>query len=191
MLDADVAELADALDLGSSTARCGGSSPFIRTTFLKVFFLMAQVLIIRSQQYPDVVKEIYKAAVELLETNRMSYDEIAVPSILEIPTAISMSIDSSDFESVICLGCIIDTKKEEFIKQIAFRTVYESLNDFGVHYLMPVGNGIIFAKNEKDALKLAKKYGTMAAETAISMLKYKRQINLLEDDRLTLGKKHN
>lgn len=28
--DADVAELADALDLGSSTERCEGSSPFIR-----------------------------------------------------------------------------------------------------------------------------------------------------------------
>ena len=33
---ADVAELADALDLGSSTARCGGSIPFIRTIFLIV-----------------------------------------------------------------------------------------------------------------------------------------------------------
>ena len=31
-LQADVAELADALDLGSSTARCEGSIPFIRTT---------------------------------------------------------------------------------------------------------------------------------------------------------------
>jgi hypothetical protein len=30
-LDADVAKLADALDLGSSTVRCEGSSPFIRT----------------------------------------------------------------------------------------------------------------------------------------------------------------
>lgn len=30
--DADVAELVDALGLGSSTVRCGGSSPFIRTT---------------------------------------------------------------------------------------------------------------------------------------------------------------
>ncbi len=29
-IHADVAELADALDLGSSTARCEGSSPFIR-----------------------------------------------------------------------------------------------------------------------------------------------------------------
>ncbi len=28
---ADVAELADALDLGSSILRCGGSTPFIRT----------------------------------------------------------------------------------------------------------------------------------------------------------------
>ncbi len=27
---ADVAELADALDLGSSTVRCEGSSPFVR-----------------------------------------------------------------------------------------------------------------------------------------------------------------
>jgi hypothetical protein len=31
---ADVAELADALDLGSSAARRGGSSPLIRTTLL-------------------------------------------------------------------------------------------------------------------------------------------------------------
>ena len=30
---ADVAELVDALDLGSSIERCGGSSPFIRTFF--------------------------------------------------------------------------------------------------------------------------------------------------------------
>ena len=31
--NADVAELVDALDLGSSAARCGGSSPSIRTRF--------------------------------------------------------------------------------------------------------------------------------------------------------------
>ena len=31
MTDADVAELADALDLGSSSERSEGSSPFIRT----------------------------------------------------------------------------------------------------------------------------------------------------------------
>ena len=31
--DADVAELVDALDLGSSAERRGGSSPFIRTNF--------------------------------------------------------------------------------------------------------------------------------------------------------------
>ena len=30
---ADVAKLVDALDLGSSAARLGGSSPFIRTNF--------------------------------------------------------------------------------------------------------------------------------------------------------------
>jgi hypothetical protein len=29
--NADVVELVDTLDLGSSAARCGGSSPFIRT----------------------------------------------------------------------------------------------------------------------------------------------------------------
>lgn len=32
--DADVAELVDALDLGSSAERRGGSSPFIRTSSL-------------------------------------------------------------------------------------------------------------------------------------------------------------
>ena len=33
--DADVAELVDALDLGSSAERRGGSSPFIRTNFIR------------------------------------------------------------------------------------------------------------------------------------------------------------
>ena len=32
--NADVAELVDALDLGSSAERRGGSSPFIRTSFI-------------------------------------------------------------------------------------------------------------------------------------------------------------
>ena len=34
LLPAGVAELADALDLGSSAARYGGSSPFTRTIFI-------------------------------------------------------------------------------------------------------------------------------------------------------------
>ena len=36
VFDADVAELVDALDLGSSAARCGGSSPSIRTQFISI-----------------------------------------------------------------------------------------------------------------------------------------------------------
>ena len=35
-IQADVAKLVDALDLGSSAARCVGSSPSIRTTFYKL-----------------------------------------------------------------------------------------------------------------------------------------------------------
>ena len=34
---ADVVELVDTLDLGSSAARRGGSTPFIRTNFVKSF----------------------------------------------------------------------------------------------------------------------------------------------------------
>ena len=37
-LTADVAELADAPDLGSGIARCMGSSPFVRTIFNGMFF---------------------------------------------------------------------------------------------------------------------------------------------------------
>ena len=36
IVEADVAELVDALDLGSSAARHGGSSPSIRTNYKKV-----------------------------------------------------------------------------------------------------------------------------------------------------------
>ncbi len=35
-IHADVAELADALDLGSSVARREGSSPFVRTIYLLI-----------------------------------------------------------------------------------------------------------------------------------------------------------
>lgn len=37
--DADVAKLADALDLGSSSERSEGSSPFIRIYQLNIFFV--------------------------------------------------------------------------------------------------------------------------------------------------------
>jgi hypothetical protein len=41
--EADVAELADALDLGSSTARCEGSSPFIRILNKSMFWQHPQL----------------------------------------------------------------------------------------------------------------------------------------------------
>lgn len=152
---------------------------------------MAQVLIVQSMENPDVAQKLFNSAIGVLDTSLVSYDKIEVPSINEIPTAISMSLESSDFEAVIALGCLIENKKESLIQPISFHVICESLNDFGVHYIMPIGNGLIFTKNEKDAAKLAETYGQRSAMVAVQMLKYKRQINLLEDDRLTHGRKHN
>lgn len=152
---------------------------------------MAQVLIVQSMENPDIAQKLFNSAVGVLDTSLVSYDKIEVPSISEIPTAISMSLESSDFEAVIAIGSIIENKIEALIQGTSFHVVCESLNDFGVHYIMPIGNGLMFTKNQKDAAKLAEAFGQKSAMVAVQMLKYKRQINLLEDDRLTHGRKHN
>jgi hypothetical protein len=61
MAHADVAKLADALDLGSSALRHGGSSPFIRTILIQRpwdrthgFFMFVEINLVKIYKFYEI-----------------------------------------------------------------------------------------------------------------------------------------
>ncbi len=72
--NADVAELADALDLGSSSERSEGSSPFIRIYQLNILKI-DQLNILKYKIYFSLI-EILKHGSSVLSLSRCSIEEV-------------------------------------------------------------------------------------------------------------------
>ncbi len=151
---------------------------------------MAKVLLIKAEENKNIMDLIEHGAVSTLESFKVVYDTIIVPSIIEVPSAISFAIDSSDYEGVLCLGCIKDDANSEMNRAI-YSEVLRSINEFSIHYVLPVGNGLgLFSKKDK-ILEKAPELGKKAANAVVHMVKLKRHFTVLEEDRYSLGQKHN
>ena len=74
-------------------------------------------LIVASEFYPDITKNLVSEAKAHCKNIRINYDLFYVKGSLEIPTLISMKIRKNKYDAVIALGCIIrgQTKHFDFI----------------------------------------------------------------------------
>jgi 6,7-dimethyl-8-ribityllumazine synthase len=151
---------------------------------------MAKVLLIKAEENKNIMELIEHGAVSTLDSLKIVYDTIIVPSIIEIPSAISFAIDSSDYEGVVCIGCIKEDANSAMELAI-YSEVLRAINEFAVHYVIPVGIGVgIFTKKDKVAEK-APELGKKAANAVVHMVKLKRHFTVLEEDRYSIGQKHN
>jgi len=186
-----VAELVDALDLGSSIARCVGSSPSIRTTLFLFIGAMGKVLVIKADENKKISDLIEHSATVTLEASSTIFDTIIVPRALEIPSAMSFAVDSAEYDGIVCIGCVMYSTESE-MEKIIFNEVLRSINEFAVHYAIPVGIGISLVTKKKSSWsKSCPDLGVSSANAILHMIKLKRHFNALEDDRYSVGQKHN
>ncbi len=150
---------------------------------------MAKVLLIKAEENKNLMDLIEQGAISALESLKVVHDMIVVPSILEIPSAISFAIDSSDYEGVICIGCLKEDSNS-LMEQAIYSEVLRAINEFAVHYVIPVGMGIGYF-TKKDKAEKATELGRKAANAISHMVKLKRHFNVLEEDRYAIGQKHN
>lgn len=137
---------------------------------------MAKFLIVEARFYDHLNDLLIAGARAALEAAGHEHEVMTVPGALEIPGAISLAVDSGQYDGFVAIGVIIrgETYHFEVVSNESARGLM-ALSLDGV----PVGNGILTVENEAQALTRArpdeKDKGGEAAKAAIRMLEIRRQ----------------
>lgn len=137
-------------------------------------------LIVEARFYEDLADELASGAIEVLKRERVDYDRISVPGALEIPAAIAMAADTRQYCGYVALGCVIRGETSHY--DIVAGESARALQDLALDRRLAIGNGILTVENDAQAWARArvseKNKGGFAAETAVTMLKLKKQFGL-------------
>ena len=143
--------------------------------------IKGNVLIILSNYYKDISKNLLNSAVNFLEGKSILFDVIEVPGALEIPQALNFEVNISKnvtpvYEGYIALGCVI--KGETYHFEIVCNETNRCLMNIALKYSFPLGNGIITSYNYEQALKRSFDKGKEAAIACHELMKIKNYNNV-------------
>ena len=129
-----------------------------------------KVLIVISDYYEEIGKNLLKGALTELELNKITYDILFAPGCFEIPFLISKNIKK--YRGFIALGCVIrgETYHFELIANECARKIIDLSNE----NLKPIGFGVLTCENLKQAIVRSdirkKNKGKEAANACIKLL---------------------
>ena len=129
-----------------------------------------KVLIVISDYYEEIGKNLLKGALTELELNKITYDILFAPGCFEIPFLISKNIKK--YRGFIALGCVIrgETYHFELIANECARKIIDLSNE----NLKPIGFGVLTCENIKQAKIRSdvrkKNKGKEAANACIKLL---------------------
>lgn len=129
--------------------------------------------IIVSEWNADITNALYDGCVNTLAKHHTSKENIVtvyVPGSFELPQAAQLLLESQEFDTVICLGCIIkgETKHDEYISS----AVSHGIMMISLDYSTPVVFGLLTTDNLQQAIdRSGGKYGNKGDEAAITALK--------------------
>ena len=136
-----------------------------------------RMLIVQARFYDDIADALLSGARAVLDEAGVEYTSITVPGALEIPAAIAMALEASDYDGVVALGCVIrgETYHFEIVSNESARGLME-LSLRGI----PLGNGILTVDTAaqaaaRAALDQGDKGGT-AAKAALALIRLKRRL---------------
>ena len=142
-----------------------------------------RVLIVEARFYEHISDALLKGATRVLDEAGATYDRIAVPGALEVPTAIAIAIDAATkkrapYDGVVALGCVIQGETYHF--ELVSNESARGLMDLSVSRQLPIGNGILTVDNEAQALARStndgRNKGVSAARAVLTMIVLKRSL---------------
>jgi 6,7-dimethyl-8-ribityllumazine synthase len=135
-----------------------------------------KLLIVVSPYYKDIADNLVAGAKAEIESCGATWDLIEMPGALEIPTAIGISDQGSNFDGFVALGCVIrgETTHYETVCNDSSR----ALQLLGLQGLC-IGNGILTVENRKQAVVRAdasgQNKGGGAAAAALHLIALRRK----------------
>jgi 6,7-dimethyl-8-ribityllumazine synthase len=143
----------------------------------------ARILLVEARFYDDIADLLLAGAMKELKAAGADVERISVPGSLEIPAAIAIALDAGakkrrPYHAVVALGCVIrgDTIHFEIVSNESAR----GLMDLAITRNVPIGNGIITANTEAQALARARMEeqdkGGDAARAALALVRLKKRL---------------
>ncbi len=140
------------------------------------FVAPVKLLIVVSPYYKDIADNLVAGAKAEIEACGGTWDLIEMPGALEIPTAIGISDQGSNFDGFVALGCVIrgETTHYETVCNDSSR----ALQLLGLQGLC-IGNGILTVENREQAMVRAdvegQNKGAGAAAAALHLIALRRK----------------
>ena len=132
---------------------------------------MAKVLIVEARFYDHLNDMLLAGARRAIEAAGHSHETVTVPGALEVPGAISLAVDSGQYDAFVAIGVVIrgETWHFEIVSNESARGIMALTLD-GI----AIGNGILTTENEAQAIYRADPdqadKGGGAAKAALAML---------------------
>ena len=141
-----------------------------------------RLLIVESRFYDDIADELLAGAKDALEAHEISYDVVTVPGAFEIPAAIAMAEDAAHrpmgkaYDGYVALGCVL--RGPGFHFEIIAGESAHGLMRLSVDHGLCIGNGIIAADSEAQALQLAQESGGDAARACLALVELRGRLGI-------------
>jgi 6,7-dimethyl-8-ribityllumazine synthase len=129
-----------------------------------------KVLIVISDYYEEIGKNLLKGSINELKLNNINYDILFAPGCFEIPFLISKNIKK--YKGFIALGCVI--RGETYHFELFANECSRKIIDISNEHIKPIGFGILTCENIKQAKIRSdikkKNKGKEAANACIKLL---------------------
>ena len=139
-----------------------------------------KVLIVEARYHQGVADALADGATAALEKGGASFERLSVPGALEIPPAIALAASSRRYDGFLGLGCVLRSGSFHF-EMIAAESAH-GLMRLGIEQRLCIGNGILAAENEDEALRLADfsrgDAGGEAARACVALMQWRARLGL-------------
>lgn len=110
---------------------------------------MKNCLIVYSDYYKDISKNLLNGCVKILNKDKIKYDIYCVDGSFEIPQLINLKLKSKKYNGAIALGCIIKGQTPHF--NFIAKTITNSLMDLSLKHNVPISNGVLTCLNKSQS----------------------------------------
>jgi 6,7-dimethyl-8-ribityllumazine synthase len=137
-----------------------------------------KVLIVEARYHQSVADALMDGATAALDKGGAQFERLSVPGALEIPTAIALAVRR--YDGFVALGCVIRTGSFHF--EIIAAESAHGLIRLGIDHHVCIGNGILAAESEDEALQLAdvsrSDAGGDAARACLALMQWRTRLAL-------------
>jgi 6,7-dimethyl-8-ribityllumazine synthase len=140
-----------------------------------------RVAIVRAEWNDKITSALQKSAAEVFLNypGEVVFDTFTVPGAVELTFAASQLIETDQFDAVIVFGCVIRGGTPHF--DYVCQSVTQGITALNADCTVPVIFGVLTVDNEQDAIDRTNHgpmgdKGAEAAETAIKMIAFKRNV---------------